>query len=124
MNFSRVHPFEWLTSICGLLVLFSLALPWYGSEAGFDSAGVLDVILVVVAIAALLLPFVVARSRKTVVPIAFETFLMDLSLLASIVLAIKLVWHLGGGLEGGFFVGLAGTFLLFWAVRRSTAREN
>ena len=124
MNFGRVHPLEWLSSVCGLLILVGLSLPWYGDEAGIDAVGPLDVILALVAVAALALPFVVARSRKTDVPIVFETLLMDLSLVASIVLAIKLLWHLGGGLSSGFFVGLAGAFVLFWAVRRSTAREN
>jgi len=124
MNFRRVHPGEWVASLCGLLILIGLTLPWYGEQTGLDTVSLLDVILGVAAISGLILPVVLAVTRTTNVPIVFETFLSTLAMLTAVVLLLKLVWSPDGGLKSGFFLGLAGAILLSWAGWRSTAREN
>ncbi len=124
MNFRRVHPSEWFVSICGLLILIGLTLPWYGEQTGLDTVSLLDVILGLAAISGLLLPVILAVTRTTNVPIVFETFLSTLAMLTAVVLLLKLVWSPDGGLKSGFFLSLAGAILLSWAGWRSTAREN
>lgn len=124
MRFGRVHPLEWLTSACGLLVLIGLTLPWYGDQTGLGTISLLDVTLGVAALSGLILPIVLAVTRKTDIPIVFETFLSTLALLAAALLVLKLVWPPDGGLGGGFFLGLAGAVLLSWAGWRSTTRES
>ncbi|MBK8295285.1 MAG: hypothetical protein IPK93_11160 [Solirubrobacterales bacterium] len=123
MNFRRVHPGEWIASLCGLLILAGLTFPWYGEQTGLDTVSLLDVILGVAAISGLILPVVLAVTRTTNVPIVFGTFLSTLALLAALVL-LKLVWSPDGGLKSGFFLSLAGAILLSWAGWRSAAREN
>lgn len=124
MRFGRVHPLEWLSSACGLLILIGLALPWYGEQTGLETISLLDVILAVAAVSAVVLPVVLAVTTKTDIPIVFETFLSTLALLAAVLLMLKLVLPPDGGLESGFFLGLAGAVLLSWAGWRSTTREN
>ncbi len=124
MNFGRVHPGEWIASACGLLILVGLSLPWYGGQTGLETISLLDVILGVAAISGLVLPIVLAMTRKTDVPIVFETLLSTLALIAATLLVLKLVFAPDGGLKGGFFLGLAGAVLLSWAGWRSATREN
>lgn len=124
MKFSRVKPGEWFVSFSGALILVALFMPWYGEDAALASVSLLDVILLVVAIMALVLPLVLARSRHTNVPVSFETLLSDLATIASVVLLVKLLWNLDGGLKTGFFIGLAGSILLTVAGWRSTSRES
>ena len=81
-------------------------------------------ILGIAAISGLVLPFVLAVTRKTDVPIVFEVFLSTFALIASVALVFKLVWSLNGSLESGFFLGLGGAVLLSWAGWRSASREN
>lgn len=124
MRFGRVRPLEWLSALCGLLILIGLSLPWYGGQTGLDTVSFLDVVLAITGLMGLLLPLVLAVTRKTDVPIVFETFLSTLALIAAVVLAFKLIWSPEGGLKSGFFLGLAGAVLLSWAGWRSTSREN
>ncbi len=99
-------------------------MPWYGEQTGLDTVSLLDVVLAIAGLMGLILPVVLASTRKTDVPIVFETFLSTLALIAAVVLAFKLIWSPEGGLKSGFFLGLAGAVLLSWAGWRSTAREN
>ena len=124
MRFGRVHPLEWLSALCGLLILIGLSLPWYGGQTGLETVSFLDVVLAITGLMGFLLPLVLAVTRKTDVPIVFETFLSTLALIAAVVLVFKLIWSPEGGLKSGFFLGLAGTILLSWAGWRSTSREN
>jgi len=124
MNFSRVKLNEWLASLCGALILIALFLPWYGDEAAIVSMSVLEVILTVVAIMALILPIVLARSRFTNLPISFETIMSDLATIAAVVLLIKLIFPPEGGAKAGFFLGLIGSVLLTVVGWRSTSREG
>ncbi|MGK2931627.1 MAG: hypothetical protein ACSLFD_02425 [Solirubrobacterales bacterium] len=124
MRFGRVHPLEWLSAACGVLILAGLVMPWYGDQTGIESVSLLDVILVLAAVSAVLLPVVLAVTTKTDIPIVFETFLSTLALLAAVVLAVKLVFRPEGGVERGFLLGLIGAILLSWAGWRSTSREN
>jgi len=124
VSFDRVRATEWVASLCGGLILIALFMPWQGEESALASVGALDVILALVAIAALVLPVILAASRTTNVPIVTETLVSTMAVVAAILLLLKLIWAPDGGLKVGFYLGLAGSMLLAVAGWKSTARET
>lgn len=124
MSFQRVHPGEWLVAASGLLVLVGLLPPFSGGDRALAEAGFLDVILVLVAVGGIILPALVARSRAPDLPIVYETALSTLVTLAVLILLLKLVCRPEGGLQEGFFLGLAGSLVMTVAGWKSVAREN
>jgi len=124
VNFGRVRAGEWFVALAGAALLAGLIMPWTGEESAFVEVGALDVFLGLTGIVALVLPLVVAASRKTDVPIVTETLLATAGLLAAVLLLIRLVFPPNGGLDSGFFLGLAGIVLLEIAGWKSVARES
>lgn len=124
MSASRVHPFEWLAGIFGLAMIAGLFMPWSGGESAFESPGFIDVIVLLIAVAAVLLPIVVASSARTNVPIVYETTLWTISLLFVIVLVVRIVFPPDGGHESGFWLAFAGTLAMSFCVWRSVDRED
>lgn len=108
----------------GLLLLIGLLIPFTGGEHAFAGVGVLDVVLLLVAVGGVALPLLVARSHTTDLPIVYETALATLVTLAALILLLKLLWRPGGGLQEGFFLGLAGSLVMTLAGWKSVAREN
>lgn len=105
-------------------MLAALLMPWRGGESALASPGLLDVILLLVALAGTLLPLVVASSPRTNVPIVFETVLWTFSLLVGVVLLVKVAFPPEGGLEAGFWLALAGMLAMGLVLWRSVARER
>ncbi len=124
MDFQRVHPGEWLVAASGGLILVGLLVPFSGGHPAFNSVSPLDLMLLAAAVGGLLLPLLVARSRKTDVPITFETYLSTLATLAALFLLLKCVWPPDGGPDAGFFGALAGCLAMTVAGWKSVAREN
>ena len=123
MKLSRAHAGEWLAGLFGLVLLAGLMLPWQGDSSAISSPGFLDLILLLIAVAAVALPVIVISSSRTNVPIVYETTLWTVSLLFSIVLLIKAIFPPDGGFETGFWLALAGIVLTSFSVWRSVARE-
>lgn len=123
MKLSRAHAGEWLAGLFGLVLLAGLMLPWQGDSSAISSPGFLDLVLLLIAVAAVALPVIVISSSRTNVPIVYETTLWTVSLLFSIVLLIKAVFPPDGGFETGFWLALAGIVLTSFSVWRSVARE-
>jgi len=124
MKLSRVHPSEWVAGLCGVLILVALFLPWHGDQTAFDSIGPLDVILLLAGLGGLLVPFIVARSRFSNVPVVSETLISELAMIVTLILLLRLIWPLEGGFKAGYFLGLAGAVLLTVSGWKSTARES
>jgi len=124
MKLSRVHPSEWVAGLCGALILVSLFMPWYGDESAFASVGPLDLILAFAGLVGLLMPFIVARSRFSNVPVVSETLISELAMIVTLILLLRLIWPLEGGFKAGYFLGLAGAVLLTVSGWKSTARES
>ena len=124
MSLHRVHPLECLVGLLGLAVLAGLVLPWSGDAAALSTPGVLDVLLLLVGAAALALPVSVATSARTNVPIVYETTLWPLSGLLALILILKAVFPPDAGFQAGFWLALAGTFVMSFALWRSVARER
>jgi hypothetical protein len=122
-SLSRIHPGEWLVGLFGLALLAGLLLPWDRGSSALSSPGFLDVVLGLIAVAAVLLPLIVALSARTDVPIAYETFLWPITLLFGLVLIVKAFFPPDGGFDGGFWLALAATLALGFALWRSVDRE-
>jgi hypothetical protein len=120
MDLRRLRVGEWVAGTSGLVLLVALFLPWYGEPAGltpgtsptltgWEAFAVLDVILAVIALAAISVPIVTATHRVPAVPLAVES-LTTLGGLLGLVLVVVRVLNLSGdahGREWGLWLALA-----------------
>jgi hypothetical protein len=115
MDLRRLRAGEWLAGISGLVLLVALFLTWYsddaGSRTGWESLGALDVVLALLALAALAIPVVTAFHRTPAVPLAHESLTVLVALVALVLVLIRVLnmpdWAVGR--EWGLWVALAGT---------------
>jgi hypothetical protein len=124
MELKRVHLMEWLAGFAGLIILIGLGLPWSGDNSGFESFSLLKLILELLAVAAVLIPVVVALSSKTDLPMVWELFTSIAAVIAVLILIARLIFPPDAGLGSGFFVVLGGAVLLCAGGWRSVARES
>jgi hypothetical protein len=124
MELKRVHLMEWLAGFAGLIILIGLGLPWSGDNSGFESFSLLKLILELIAVAAVLIPVVVALSSKTDLPMVWELFTSIAAVIAVLILIARLIFPPDAGLGSGFFVVLGGAILLCAGGWRSVARES
>ena len=113
MDLRRLRVGEWIVGACGVLLLITLFLPWYGdpSSTAWESFTVLDLILALLALAAISVPIVTAMQRVPAVPLALES-LAALFALVAVVLVLIRVLNLPGdahGREVGLWLGLIAT---------------
>jgi len=141
VDLRRLRPGEIIAGLSGLLLLISLFLPWYThdvatsfagsldleSQNAFQALAVADLILLVIAFAAIGLPIVTAAEKTVAVPLTWAS-LLNLTSLVAIVLVLV---HLGSspdpaqnvepevrravetGLAGGIYLALGATVGLF-----------
>jgi heme A synthase len=115
MDLRRLRAGEWIAGISGLVLLMALFLPWYsdadGSRTGWQSLGALDVVLAVVALAALAIPVVTALERAPAVPLAHESLTTLIGFLTVVLVLIRVLnmpdWATER--EWGLWVALAAT---------------
>jgi hypothetical protein len=133
MDLRRLRPGEWMVGGWGLVLLVSLFLPWYGvggarggfttyaplasggNATGWESFTALDVILLLVALAAIAVPIVTASYRVPAVPLALES-LVTLVALVAVLLVLFRVLNLpdwAGDRELGVWAALLGTLGIF-----------
>jgi hypothetical protein len=113
MDLRRLRVGEWVVGAAGVLLLVALFLPWYGepSASGWESFSILDLILALVALAAVAVPVVTALHRVPAVPLAYETLTALLGAIAVVFVLIR-VLNLPGeadSREWGLWVGLIAT---------------
>jgi hypothetical protein len=115
MDLRRLRVGEWIAGISGLVLLASLFLPWYsgeaGSRTGWQSLGALDLVLAVVALAALAIPVVTAVHRVPAVPLAHESLTALVGILTLVLVGVRVLnmpdWAVER--EWGLWVALAAT---------------
>ena len=117
MDLRRLRVGEWIVGACGVLLLVALFLPWYGepSSTGWESFSVLDLILALLAIAAISVPVVTATHRVPALPLALESLTALFGLLVLLLVLIR-VLNLPGEADGreiGLWLGLAATIGIF-----------
>jgi hypothetical protein len=111
MDLRRLRAGEWIAALSGLALLVALFMPWYDGESGWEAFTVLDLILAVLALAALAIPVVTAGHRVPAVPLAHQS-LVTLAGMAELLLVLIRVANLPGDAEGrdwGLWLGLAST---------------
>ncbi|MDQ3587517.1 MAG: hypothetical protein M3433_07570 [Actinomycetota bacterium] len=105
MDFRRLRIGELVAGAGGVLLIVALLLPWYthdvatsfagtvdlDSQTGFEALAVADVVLGVVAVAAIGLVITTAAERTVAIPIAYATLLS----LAGLVAVVLVLAHLG-----------------------------
>jgi hypothetical protein len=115
MDLRRLRVGEWVTAISGVVLLASLFAPWYAAEdlpatSGFESLAVLDIVLALVAAAAVALLIITAAQRLPAVPLTFNTLVCLLGLLAVVLVVIRTLDLPDGAdaREWGLWLALAG----------------
>jgi hypothetical protein len=109
MNLRRLRTGEWITGASGLLLLVALFLPWYEDLSGWEAFTVLDLILALLALAALSVPIVTAGHRVPALPLALQS-LTALFGIGGLLLTLFRVLNLPGdthGREWGLWIALA-----------------
>jgi hypothetical protein len=110
MDLRRLRSGEWIVALSGVALLVSLFLPWYSRDgderSGFEALAVNDVILGLVAAAAVALILVTATQRVPAVPVAFESVIVVLGFVATILVLVRTAWP-SGQREWGLWLGLA-----------------
>jgi hypothetical protein len=115
MDLRRLRAGEWTAGVSGLVLLVSLFLPWYadeaGSRTGWQSLGALDVVLALVALAALATPVVTATQRVPAIPLALQslTTLVGLLALALVLIRVANMPDWASEREWGLWVALGAT---------------
>jgi uncharacterized membrane protein HdeD (DUF308 family) len=110
MDLRRLRTGEWITGASGLALLVALFVPWYEDVSGWEAFAVLDLILLLLALAAVSVPVVTAVQRVPAFPLALES-LTALFGIGGLVLVLFRVLNLPGdahGREWGLWLALAG----------------
>lgn len=121
MDLRRLRIGEWLTALAGVTLLASLFLPWYANEPIFareptekftawQSLAVLDVVLALIAAAAVALLVITATQSAPAVPLAFNVFLVFGGALATILVLFRAadLPDAAAGRQWALWLGLAG----------------
>src|SRR5918994_5934192 len=111
MDLRRLRAGEGIAGAAGLVLLVSLFLSWYDGQSGWESLGILDVVLAFVALNALAIPFVTASCRVPALPLAHQSLTVLIGGLAVLLVVARVLnipdW--ADGREGGLWVGLLAT---------------
>jgi len=107
MDLRRLRAGEWIVALSGVALLVSLFLPWEAEDrSGWESTAVADVVLALIAAAALAVFVVTANQRVPAVPIALEAVVTLLGFVAFVIVAVHVIWP-GAGREWGLWLALA-----------------
>jgi hypothetical protein len=110
MDLRRLRVGDWIVGACGLLLLVALFLPWYGepSRTAWEAFTVLDIIFLLLALAAVAVPVVTATQRVPAMPLATESLTALFGVIGLVLVLIR-VLNLPGdasGREIGLWLGL------------------
>lgn len=121
-----VTALDFAVALAGVAVLFGLAFEWVAGSgsSGYEGISILRVILVLTGLAGIALPLVLARTRKSDVPVVWEGFLAPLSSVLFLVLALKLLLPPGDGAGTGLFVVTAAMLALTVCCWKTLSRES
>ena len=106
MDLRRLRKGEWITAISGIALFVSLFLPWEENGSGWEVHSVTDILLAVLAVAAIATWAINAFGRTTAPGIASQSLTVPLALVMGIAMLVK-VW---GYDDHGAWIGLGATF--------------
>jgi hypothetical protein len=114
MDLRRLRAGEWITAGSGAALLASLFLPWYeDGEAdltGWQALGAIDVVVAVIAAAAVALLVVTATQRVPAVPVMMDALVTLAGIVAALLVLIRALDLPAGatGRDWALWIGLAG----------------
>jgi hypothetical protein len=111
MDLRRLRAGELIAGAAGLVLLASLFLSWYDGRSGWESLGILDVILAFVALNAIAIPVVTASYRVPALPLAHQSLTTLIGIVA-VLLVLGRVANIpdwASGREGGLWIALLAT---------------
>ena len=111
MDLRRLRAGEWIAGGAGLVLLVSLFLSWYDGRSGWESLGILDVILALVALNATAIPIVTVAYPVPALPLAHQSLTTLVASVAFLLLVGRVLnipdW--ADGREGGLWIALLAT---------------
>lgn len=128
LRLTATRPAHWVTAVGGLGLLSSLPRDWYGTgysdTSGFEALTVIDLVLLVLAAGALLVPGIVAARGDGIVGA-----LLPLTVLCCALVAARVVWLPDTGFTNatyderlpGLWIALAATVAIAAGLGRATA---
>ncbi|MFM8791126.1 MAG: hypothetical protein ACKOFX_01320 [Solirubrobacterales bacterium] len=119
-----VMPIDLLVGFGGAAVFVGLGLDWSAGETGFETLSVLKVLLMLAAGMALLEPVVLISTRKTDLPVVWQTTFCLFGSVLALILVGKAVFPPEPGFGLGFYVTLAGMLVASAAAWTTVSREN
>lgn len=109
----RLRPADYVAGLGGLLLLCSLFAPWTqlsdGTEDGWRSLALVDILLFLTALMAMLLPVITALKDDPALPVKWDVLTAWAALLAVVLTLVKAL----GGPEWGGYLALAASLLTF-----------
>ena len=128
MDLRRIRAWDWLTGLGGVVLLVALLLPWYGrgsgaSATGWEALSAVDIVLAVVAAAAIALPVVTAFHRTAAVPQAMTACITVLAFAGAVLAVLRLIDPpgLADGREAGVWIAAGAALTLLVSAWRSMA---
>jgi hypothetical protein len=121
MDLRRLRIGDWITGLGGLVLLLSLWAPWYavgdGDLTAWAAFGLIDLWLLLTALLALAVPVGTALKDSPAVPVALDVITWAVSLIALILVLIRLLAEPHGdvvtGREWGSIAGTLAVLAVF-----------
>lgn len=112
-----------LVAVGGLGILVGLGFDWSGGP-GYESLSVLRVFLLLIALAGIALPLVLASTQKTDVPVVWESLLAPASSIFFLIVAVELLLPPEGGVGSGMLITATGLLILTTSCWGTLSRET
>ena len=119
-----VMPIDLLFGLGGAAVFVGLSLDWSAGETGYETLSALKVLLLVAAGMAFLEPVILFSTRKTDLPVVWQTTFCLLGTVLTLILVGKAVFPPEPGFGLGFYVTLGGMLVASAAAWTTVSREN
>ena len=115
-----------VVALGGIGILMGLGLEWVSGSglSGYEDLSILRIVLVVVGLAALGLPVALRVTRKSDVPVVWETFLAPVSSVLFLILALKIIFAPAGGAGLGMFFVTVSMLVLTTSCWKTLSRES
>jgi hypothetical protein len=128
MTLSRTRASDWLAALAGAALLALLFAHWFGSQTAWEALTVVDVLLALLGLAGPVVLVVTAAQRTNAVPVAVSAMTCWAGILATVLVAIKLVFPPdGASVSTGAWLGLVAAIALAaagWESMREERRGN